>query len=163
MATKIITAPIAIIKVGGQPVGKMRNIRFTETIRRGKVMGLGTLTPCEVPALEWDGSLNCGFYLIDLSKTVFENRDVGKAMYRGVQSVEEFADTLLLQEDGIQLDVYRKVRDTIDQFGVIKHRLEIFASIQGVFITRESMDITESQISGRDADFEYITPIIFPA
>lgn len=155
--TKTMTAPLAIIKVGGQPIGKMRNLRLTENIRRGKVLGLGSLTPSELPALEWDGSLNCGFYLID-----FSNEVIAQSLLRKVQSLDEFIDTVLLQENGITIDVLRKVKDTVSANGVITPKLEIFASIQGCFMTREGFDISESQISGRDADFEYLTPIIFP-
>jgi hypothetical protein len=63
----------------------------------------------------------------------------------------------------MQIDVYRKVLDTVDQFGIRKHKLQKFAVISGLFITRESADITENQISGRDTDFDYKTPIIFPS
>jgi len=158
MATKTMTAPLAIIKVNGAPVGKMRNVRITENMRRGKVMGLGRLTPDEIPALEWDGTLSAGSYLIDFAKNV-----IAQALQREVQTLDEFVDTVLLQEDGVQIDIMRKVRDSVSSTGVITSKLEVFASIKGCFITRESFDITESQISGRDVDFEYTTPILYPA
>jgi len=158
MATKTMTAPLAVIKVNTVPVGKMRNVRITENMRRGKVMGLGRLTPDEIPALEWDGTLSAGSYLIDFAKNV-----ISKALQREVQTLEEFVDTVLLQEDGIQVDIMRKVKDSVSGTGVITSKLEVFASIKGCFITRESFDITESQISGRDVDFEYTTPILYPA
>ncbi len=157
MATKTMTAPLAIIKVNGQPVGKMKNIRVTESIRRGKVTGLGALTPSELPALEWDGSLNCSSYLINFSREVIQN-----SLPRNVQTVEEFVNTVLLQEDGVQIDILRKVTDFQQANGVIVPRLEIFATITGCFATREGFDITESQISGRDQDFQYLSPILFP-
>lgn len=159
---KSMTAPLAIIRVGGAPVGKMRNLRLTENVRRGRVAGLGRLTPSELPALEWSGTLNCQFYLINFDETVFENNDIGKAMYRNVQNIEQFVDTLLLQEEGIQIDIMRRVQGSINNNGVIQHELERFATIAGCFIEREGMDISEGQVSGRNADFQYTTPIIFP-
>lgn len=135
----------------------MKNIRVTETIRRGKVLGLGALTPAEVPALEWDGTLNAGFYLINFSEEVIQ-----KAWPRMVQTVDEFVNTVLLQEDGVQIDIMRKVKDFEQPNGVIVPEIKLFASITGCFATREGFDITESQISGRDMDFQYITPILFP-
>lgn len=157
MATKTMTAPLAVIKVNGVPVGKMKNIRVTENIRRGKVVGLGSLAASELPALEWDGTLNCSSYLINFSKEVLQG-----ALPREVQTVEEFVNTVLLQEDGVQIDILRKVKDFIQPNGVIVPKLEIFATISGCFATREGFDISESQISGRDQDFQYLTPIIFP-
>jgi hypothetical protein len=155
--TKTMTAPLAIIKVGGVPVGKMRNIRLTENIRRGKVQGIGSLNPSELPALEWDGQLNCSAYLIDFSTEIAK-----EALLRTVQTVDQFVDTILLQDNGITIDIMRKVLDQTLANGVKVPKLEVFASIKGCFITREGFDISESQISGRDADFEYITPVIFP-
>lgn len=157
MATKTMTAPLAIVRVNGIPVGKMKNIRVTETIRRGKVIGLGNLTASELPALEWDGSMNVGAYLINFSEEVLQG-----AWPRRVQTIDEFVNTVLLQENGVQVDILRKVRDYTQSNGVIVPRLEIFATIPGCFATREGFDITESQISGRDVDFQYLSPILFP-
>ena len=49
---RTMTAPLAIIQVNGVTVGKMRNIRITEQIRRGSIRGIGRLNPDELPALE---------------------------------------------------------------------------------------------------------------
>lgn len=158
MAQKTLTAPLAVIKVNGIVIGKMKNIRVTENIRRGRVSGIGQLTPDELPALEWSGSLNCGFYAVEFKIEVMK-----AALVRNVNTLDEFVDTVLLQENGIQIDVMRKVKDSIDPAtGIITSALEVFASVKGCFLTREGFDISEGQISGRDADFEYTTPILFP-
>jgi hypothetical protein len=160
MATKVMTAPLAIIKVDGIAIGKMKSIRVNENIRRGRVQGIGELTPQEVPALEWSGTLNAGFYSI-----TFNNQDqlIKTALLRNVNNLQEWVDTVLLQEDGIQIDIMKKVKDFQDPAtGIIYPQFELFASIRGAFSTKESFDISEGQISGRDVDFEYITPILFP-
>ena len=159
MATKTLTAPLAIIKVNGVAIGKMKNIRITENIRRGRVVGLGFLNPSELPPLEWNGTLNASFYNMQFKKNA-----IPSSLARTVNSVEEFVDTVLLVENGVQIDIMRKVSDGSPdpQTGVIKSKLETFASVKGCFLTREGFDISEGQISGRDVDFEYTTPIIFP-
>lgn len=164
MATRTLTAPIAVIKVNGVAVGKMKSIRLTETIRRGRVTGLGQLTPDELPALEWSGTLNCSFYNIDFK--VLLNSDLNPAaaaIQRTVGTVDNFVDTILLKDLGVQVDLMRKIPlappDPIT--GIILPAFEIFASIKGCFITREGMDVSEGQISGKDADFDYTTPIIY--
>jgi hypothetical protein len=159
MAQKTLTAPLALIKVNGIVIGKMKNIRCTENIRRGRVSGIGQLTPDELPALEWSGTLNCGFYAVEFAVGIMKS-----ALIRNVNTLDEFVDTVLLQENGIQIDVTRKVKDTGPDptTGIIVSKLEIFASVKGCFLTREGFDISEGQISGRDADFEYTTPILFP-
>lgn len=157
---KVLTAPLAIIKVGGVAIGKMRNIRVTEQIRRGTVVGIGKLTPSELPATGWTGNMNAGFYSI-----TFNNQDelIKKGVLRNVNNLQEWVDTVLLQEEGIQVDVLKKIKDSVDpDTGIITPDYEIFASVRGGFATREGFDISEGQISGRDVDFEYITPILFP-
>lgn len=157
MADKVMTAPLAIIRVNGVAVGKMKSIRCTETIRRAKVVGLGALVASEYAPLDWSGSLNCGFFMIDLRKSAIPG-----ALLRVTQTVQEWEDTLLLSNSGVQIDIMRKVEDVLLPTGVIRPKLEVFASIKGCFISRESFDISEGQISGRDVDFEYTTPILFP-
>lgn len=154
---RVMSSPLAIIKVNGIAVGKMKSIRCTETIRRQKVVGIGTLIASEYAALDYNCTLNCGFFTIDLRKEVFTG-----ALNRRVQSVQEFEDTIMLSNDGIQIDILRKVADTVTASGAIIPKLEVFASIKGAFINRESFDISEGQISGRDCDFDYTTPILFP-
>lgn len=157
MSDKVMSAPLAIIKVNGVAVGKMKSIRCTETIRRIKVVGIGSLVASEYVPTDWSGTLNCGFFMIDLRKSAIPN-----ALLREMSTVQEWEDTLLLSNDGVQIDVLRKVFDHANPGGVIVPRLEVFASIKGCFISRESFDISEGQISGRDVDFEYTTPILFP-
>lgn len=155
---KILTAPMAIVKVGGVPIGKMKNIRIQEQLRRGRVTGLGKLTPDELPALEWSGTLSCSAYNVQ-----FDKSNIPNAIIRKVNSIDEFVDTILLQEDGIQVDILRKVKDGQPDpvTGIQKSKLEVFASVKGCFLTREGFDIQEASISGKDADFEYSTPILF--
>jgi hypothetical protein len=158
-----LTAPLAVMRVGGQPVGKARNIDVSEDVQRDRLYGIGRFTPFEVPALTWAGTASIGFFLVNLNETVFDNNDIGKALFRQVQNTEQFSDTLLLQEEGIQLDLFRKVAVSQNpNNGVITGGLEPWATISGLFATRENFNITESQVSGRNADFEYINPIIFP-
>jgi hypothetical protein len=160
MAQKVMTAPLAIIKVDGVAIGKMKNIRVTETIRRGTVQGIGRLTASELPAIGWSGSLSAGFYSI-----TFNNQDklIKSALLRNVNNLQEFVNTVLLQEDGITIDIMKKVKDYQDpNTGIIYPELEVFASVRGAFSTKEGFDISEGQISGRDVDFDYLTPILFP-
>ncbi len=157
MAGRVLTAPLAVIKVNGVTVGKMRNIRVTETIRRGRVSGIGELTPQEIPALEWNGTLTCGFYEVE-----FETTGIPEGINRTTGSLTAFVDNVLLQENGVDVVIYKKVADEIDpNTGLIQSRLRPHASIQGCFVDREGMDINEGQISGHDQDFTYITPILY--
>ena len=98
-----------------------------------------------------------------------ENPAIGATLRgSGVQTIEQWTDTVLLQEDGVQVDIMKKVknpptrRDSDFPGGIIQSSLEVFASIKAGFLNRESFDISEGQIAGRDVEMEYLTPILFP-
>ncbi len=159
MAEKVMTAPLAKIVKNGVTIGKMKNVRVTETIRRGRVSGIGELTPQELPALEWNGTLNAQFYTIDLKKATNSLDKIGRDGF----DVQNYIDNVLLQEEGVDIVFYKKIPDTVDQTTglVTATKEDEFAQIKGCFIDREGFDITEGQISGKDQDFTYTTPILF--
>lgn len=157
MAEKVLTAPLALIKVNGVTVGKMKNLRITETFRRGRVSGIGELTAQEVPALEWNGTLTSEFYEIK-----FDVTGIPGAVKRKAPSIQEFVDNVLLQENGVDIVIFKKVQDFIDpNTGLIRSKLREHATVNGAFIDREGMDISEGQISGHNQDFTYLDPILF--
>lgn len=157
MAEKVLTAPIAIVKVDGITVGKMRNITCTETFRRGRVSGLGELTPQELPATEWNGTMSCEFYEVDFRKT-----GIPEGIKRRAGSLQEFVDNVLLQEEGVDVTIFKKVQDGVDpQTGLLRSRLVKHATIKGCFIDREGLNVAEGQISSHNQDFTYVNPILF--
>lgn len=157
---KVMTAPLAIIQINSVTVGKMKNVRITEQIRRGRVTGLGSLTPSELPALEWSGSLTCSSYTINFNLLANVAK---KGTFRNANSLEEWANAILLQEYGLEISILRKVKDgAIDtETGLVNTKYETFAKVAGAFATREGFDIQEGQISGRDTEFEYTSPILY--
>lgn len=157
---KVMTAPLAIIQINSVTVGKMKNIRITESIRRGKVAGVGQLNPSELPALEWQGQMSCSSYTINFN--LLANK-LKKGTFRNAGSLESWANAILLQEDGLEIALLRKVKDgEIDaDTGLVATKYENFAKVNGAFATREGFDLQEGQISGRDTDFEYLEPILY--
>ena len=155
-----MTAPLAIIQINSVTVGKMKNVRLTETIRRGRVGGIGRMTPTELPALEWQGNLSCSAYTINFNLLL---NKLKKGFYRNAGSLEAWSNALLLEENGLEISILRKVKDgEIDpDTGMVNTKYETFAKVAGAFATREGFDIQEGQISGRDGDFEYLEPVLF--
>ena len=162
--SQVLTGALAIISINGNPIGKMRNIRVTENINRGRVSGIGELTPQELPALQWNGTVSCSFYSIKYNADgvagVDGNPDVG--ITRTATSVAEWVEHVVLQEKGVDLDIFKKIQDAIDPTtGLLKNNTpEPFARIEGMHLDRDGFDITENGISGRDQDFTYKNPII---
>ena len=157
---RVMTAPLAIIQINSVTVGKMKNIRITENIRRGRVAGVGQLNPSELPALEWQGQMSCSSYTINFN--LLANK-LKKGTFRNAGSLESWANAILLQEDGLEIALLRKVKDgEIDaDTGLVATKYENFAKVNGAVATREGFDLQEGQISGRDTDFEYLEPILY--
>lgn len=160
MVEKVMTAPLALIQINGVTVGKMKNVRISESIRRGRVSGIGRLTASELPALEWTGTLSCSAYTINFNKLLNSSK-IGTFRHAG--SVDQWANALLLQENGLEIAILRKTKDgEIDkESGLVGSKFETFAKVTGAFATREGFDVQEGQISGRDTEFEYLEPVLF--
>lgn len=156
---RVFTAPLAIIKANGIAIGKMRTIQVSETIQRTRVQGLGRVTADELPVIGFTGNLTCALFMVDFRKEAIPN-----TLTRNLQNVQQWEDNMLLGVPNVQIDILRKVAQTIDPVtgAVLASGLEIFASIRAIFANRESFDISDGQISGRNLDFEYLDPILFP-
>mgnify|MGYP000029650289 FL=1 len=157
---RVMTAPLAIIQINSVTVGKMKNVRITESIRRGRVTGLGRLNPEELPALEWTGNISCSSYTINFNLLANKSK-IGT--FRNAGTIEEWANAILMQEAGLEIAILKKVKDgEIDlESGLVSTKYETFAKVSGAFATREGFDVQEGQISGRDTEFEYTDPILY--
>lgn len=168
---RAMTAPLALIRVFNpqtkkiETVGKLKSIRVREQIRRGSVTGIGQIYKDEAPAIEWTGSISVGAYLIDFSKCAIPggiNRKTGF-------NKELWQDTLLLQEQGLQIVILTKTKepqptglpDALYPNGLILAGLKEFATINDAFIEEQDFDITEGAVSGTNLTFSYLTPILY--
>jgi len=153
----VFTAPLALIKVDGVVIGRAKNVRVSENFRRGTVVGLGRLHPSEKPVTEWTGSMTIGFYVVE-----FKDHPLGAtALLRETGTVEQFVNNILLQEDGLELVLQKRVLDFETAEGLKIPKFESFATVRGAFITSDDFDISEGAISGRNCTFEYTDPIVY--
>jgi hypothetical protein len=154
---QVMTAARAIIKVKGKAIGYMKTLRTTETINRGSVIGLGRLNKRELPAMSIQCTWNCDFYFIDLKRTGIPGLD-----NRGVNSVEEYQDTLMLAEVPVDIYVYKKDVQSISGSLVTETKETDIAVIRNVYLNSTSWDISEGQLSARNQSGEYTDPVILP-
>jgi hypothetical protein len=160
--TKVMTAALAVIKVGGDIVGRMKTIRVTETFRRGDVRGLGEVASQEKPIVGWDGTLACSFYTIDLKKlgTVAASKF---GINRNAGDVKKFFNTLILNEITFDVYIYKKFAQVVDTTtGLVSDVGDgDFAVVENILFESQSFDISEGSVSGSDANFSYLSPILF--
>jgi hypothetical protein len=164
----VITGAIALIKVNGKVIGKMKSVRYQENIRRLRVGGLGTIMPLEQPVTEWDATLNCEFMMIDLKQSAIPgalDRNFETAKSQALLGKESFEDNLVLEccKLPIQVDIFKKVCDVIDDKGRVKPKLQPIAIIPSVLIESNQFDISEGAISSSSQSFKVQEPLIVPS
>jgi hypothetical protein len=83
-------------------------------------------------------------------------------LIRGVASAQQFVDTLLLQDSGVNIHVYRKVPKTINDNNVVTETdKDKVGVIYNAYMNSNSIDISDGQIAMSDLSGEYLTPILF--
>lgn len=157
MPNEVLTGAVALVRVKGQVIGKMRDVTVSEDLQRADVRGLGTIFSQEKPVVAHNGSLSCTYYFIDWATA----RAKG-SIRRDVQTKNEYEDYLVLQEEGIQVDIFRKITDVIDARGIPVPKLKPIAIVKGVYTNNESLNISEGQVSTHNQSFVFTEPIIFP-
>jgi hypothetical protein len=164
--SKVLTAPTAIIMVGGVVVGEAKTLNISENFRRGRVTGIGRANPLEVPFLEFSGTVNASFYNIDYSAHPFGHSSI----LRKTDTSSAFFSTMLLQEVGFDLILTQRKPDLANfppegrdpNTQIIQEIPDlVFAKIPNCFITSDGFNLNEGQISERNGTFEFTDGIYF--
>jgi len=159
---KVITGALALIRVRGAVVGLMKSVRCQENFRRVRVTGLGTILPQEYAVTEWEGTLSCEFMEIDFTRSGIPDairRNFTNIASQALINGSSFEDQLILDADGVQVDIFKKTKDAVDSNGIIKAKLKPFAIVRRCLIESDSFDISEGSIGGHSQSFKYLEPI----
>jgi len=168
MSEKVLTAPLAVIKViaadgTATTIGKIKNLRVSETFQRGDVKGIGQLVATEKPILAINCTFTASSYFIDIRKL---GNISNPFLRRGVnQTLSSFVDTILLTDAGVNLYLYKKIKGPDDQSatngGIVTQTAEEpMGIIKNAFLDSQSFDISEGQIAGQDLSGTYLEPIL---
>lgn len=165
---KVITGAIAIIKVKGFAVGKMRDVRVTENFQRIPVpKGLGSIFDDELALVKWSGSCSCSFMEVSYKASGIKDavrRVFGANILSQIASgnnIANFEDQAVLDDLGVDLEIYKKIADIIDPAtGLIIPKAIPYSSLGGLFIESDSVNISEANVAGRDQTFRYLRPVV---
>lgn len=158
MANTTVTGPVALIKVNGVTIGKIRDVRATETYARGEIRGLGNLEAQEVPVLSHSGTFSVDAFLIDL-----ESSGIKQLLNREVVSPEQFVNTILLNENGIDIYLYKKIPVAVDDTTKLVTEVgeQPIAILRRCFLDSVNFNISEGQVSSHSQTGRFLDPIIF--
>lgn len=160
---RVIHGSIALIKVEGVTIGKMRSISAQENYQRIDVQGLGTIYTQEAPVVKFTGTVTCDFMSIDFASEGIRNAirrnlpNLASRVFDGEISLE---DQLSIDSDrGVQIDVFKKVEDVLNADGTIKPKAIPYAVIQNCMIESDSFNISEGTVGGKNQSFRFLRPI----
>lgn len=158
MADTTVTGPIALVKVNGITIGKIRDIRATETYARGEIRGIGNLNAQETPVLSHSGTFSVDSFLISLNSS-----GIRQLLNREVVSPEQFVNTVLLNENGVDIYIYKKIPKTIDDTTQLVTAVDEspVAILRRCFLDSTSISISEGQVSTHSQTGRFLDPIIF--
>ena len=158
-STKVYTAPLAIIEINNQEVGKIKNFRASESYQRANVRGLSRLTDEEVPIVAISCTFTASYYTINLTKLGSIDNPFLKRK-DGI-SLQAFLDTLLLGETGISIRLYKKTGTPDASTGLVTTTSkQLVGTIREAFLDSTNFDLSEGQISGSDLSGRYLDPMI---
>jgi enhancing lycopene biosynthesis protein 2 len=158
MSTQTITGPIALVKINGITIGKIKDIRATETYSRGEVRGIGNLQAQEVPILSHSGTFSIESFLVDLN-----SQGVKELLNREVISLEQFINSITMNEQGIDIFIYKKVPKTIDPTSKLVTAIDEqpIGVLRRCFLDNVSFNISEGQVSSHSQSGRFLDPILF--
>lgn len=162
---QVLTGAIALIKSGGQIIGKMKDISYRENTRRSRVGGIGTIFASELPVVEFSATLSCSFMTVDLLKSGVPNamrRDIPAVQSQILNGNPSLEDQLVLDQEGVQIDIFKKVSDVVLPDGTIKPKLKPIGIVAHCVIESSDLTISEGQLSGMNQSFQVPAPIIIP-
>ena len=153
---RVLTGALALIMKDGSVIGRMKNIRWSETFQDQEVRGLGTIYVQEAPITGHAGTWSCDFYEIDFKLT-----GIPGAIRRDVADKNAFEDNLLLR-DPFSISIFKKIEDALDvSTGLKTSTPRVYATINGLFINSDGADITEGSISGHQQSGRFLEPVIY--
>jgi len=153
-----ITGPIALIKINGIVIGKIKDIRATENYSRGEVRGIGNLQAQEVPILSHAGTFSVESFLVDLN-----SQGVRELLNRNVISLEQFVNSITMNEQGIDIFIYKKIPKTINPTTKLVDEIEEqpIGVLRRCFLDNVSFNISEGQVSSHSQSGRFLDPILF--
>lgn len=161
MASEVFTAPLAIIMINNQKIGKIRNLTFTENVQRGEVQGLGEVNLKEAPITAVRCQFQAGSFMINLKKF----GTVEDAFWPvNATDAETLLRTIVLGETPVAIHVYRRTAGTTSgntqQVLVTSEgEMERIGIAQDCYVNTRSFEITDGAVAGKNISGIYLTPI----
>lgn len=158
---EVFTAPLAIVMINNQKVGKIRNLNFTENIQRGEVQGLGEVNLKEAPITSVRCQFQAGSFMIDLKKFGTIEDPFWPV---NATDAETLLRTIVLGETPVAIHVYKRTAGSTQgnsqQVLVTSEgALQRIGIAQDCYVNSRSFEISDGAVAGKNISGIYLTPI----
>ncbi len=151
-----LTGPAAVAIVNDVVVAAMKDFRLQTDINRPRVDALGTGMAIEHPYVSQSHRLDCSF-----TEASFNTSGIPGALKRYALTAQSFEDQLVLDEKGIQVDLFRHISDLVDpDTNMIKAKRVPYATIIDAFLLTDGVSLSTSSIANRTQSFVFIKPVL---
>lgn len=155
--SQVFSAPKAYIEVDSLPAGFIQNLSWSENFQRQSVTGLGSLIEQEAPVVSQRNTFNIGTFFISLNNAIIK-----KIMNRDA-TVEEFVQTMSLDEFTFSIVVYRKKITSVDKsiklITEIDKTGETIVRLRDCVLDTQNWTIAEGGIAMFNVSGRYFTPV----
>jgi len=164
---RVFSAPLAVIVIGNQPIGKLQNLNITENYTRIEVRSLGEIYTQEIPLTAVSCSFTAQAAVIDLSGL----GDIPNPFWpHGATTSQEFANTILLGQSEMNIEIYAKggVNKDVAKKGVdagdkvINSDVTIYPMglIVDAVLTSRSFSFVNDQVTMQNISGMYLRPMM---
>lgn len=172
MAQETFSAPLAVIRIAGQTIGKIRNLNFTENVQRGEVQGLGEVNLQEAPITSVRCQFQAGTWMITL-------KNIGSSTINDpfwpvtAADAQTLLKSIVLGETPVMIEVFKKKRTDASRKQISQGSagqvlytgdpltdLESIGVAKDCYINSRSFEISDGAIAGKNISGIYLTPLI---
>jgi hypothetical protein len=160
---RVFVAPLAVIVIGGQKIGKLQNINITENYTRIEVRSLGEIYTQEIPLTAVSCSFTAQAAVIDLNGL----GDVGNPFWpHNATTSQEFANTILLGNCEVNIEIYSKyaTTDKTQVFGDVVTVGDIDIWPMGLIVNAvldsRSFSFVNDQVTMQNISGRYLRPMM---
>lgn len=155
--SQVFSAPKAYIEIDGVPAGFVQNISWSENLQRQSVTGLGALIEQEAPVVSQRNTFNIGTFFISLNEKII------KKVLNREATVEEYLNTISLDEFTFSLIVYRKKITSQDKsvklITEINKTGETVVRLRDCVLDSQNWTLAEGGIAMFNISGRYFTPV----
>lgn len=157
MESKTFSAPKAYIEIDSVPAGYIQGLTWTENFTRQSITGLGQLIEQEAPAVNQRNTFTINKFFISLKENIIK-----KIMNREA-TVEEFINTLSLEEFSFGIVVYKKTITSSDKSVKLVTSIdktgETIVNLRNCLVDSQNWTISEGGIAMFNITGRYLTPV----